>query len=147
MPSCAVNLRFGCRIEGVGVDPTFPPLAWEAWDGEVWAACEVDSDTTGGLNRDGDVVLHVPDGHVASVVDRVRAGWLRARVTEPVEGQPRYSASPEIRIAVRVHHRRHGAGRQCRAGARNETLGTAEGVPGGRHLLPTTVRSSPARRP
>src|SRR4029078_2837690 len=66
-------------------------------DGDSWAACEVDTDTTGGLNRDGDVILHVPEGHVASVGDRVRAGWIRARVTEPVEGQPRYSASPEIR--------------------------------------------------
>ena len=134
VPSCAVNLRFGCRIEGVGVDPTFPPLAWEAWDGEVWAACEVDSDSTGGLNRDGDVVLHVPDGHVASVVDRVRAGWIRARVTEPVEGQPRYSASPEIRTlsAFTVGGTAPAVNAEL---VTDETVGIAEGVPGGRHLL------------
>ena len=35
VPSCAVTLRFGCQIEGVGVDPDCPPLAWEAWDGEA----------------------------------------------------------------------------------------------------------------
>jgi len=40
VPSNAVTLRFGCRIEGVGVDPYDPPLVWEAWDGERWAPCE-----------------------------------------------------------------------------------------------------------
>ena len=101
VPSCAVRLRFGCRIEGVGVDPTFPPLAWEAWTGDGWAPCEVDSDTTGGLNRDGDVD---PPRAATATSPRsstgLRAGWLRARVTEPVEGQPRYSASPEDPGAV-----------------------------------------------
>jgi predicted phage baseplate assembly protein len=60
VPSNAVRLRFKCHIEGVGVDPNNPPLAWEAWNGEEWVRCELDSDTTGGLNRDGDVVIHVP---------------------------------------------------------------------------------------
>ena len=27
-----------CQIEGIGVDPNGPPLAWEAWDGDDWAA-------------------------------------------------------------------------------------------------------------
>ena len=36
-PGMAVALHFDCEIEGVGVDPTDPPLAWEAWDGEEWA--------------------------------------------------------------------------------------------------------------
>jgi predicted phage baseplate assembly protein len=97
VPSCAVRVRFRCRIEGVGVDPDFPPLVWEAWDGERWAPCEVDTDGTGGLNRDGDVTLHLPSEHEASVIDGQRAGWLRARVVLPVANQPTYSASPEIR--------------------------------------------------
>jgi predicted phage baseplate assembly protein len=56
----------------------------------------VERDETGGLNRDGDVVLHVPEGHTASVIDRESGGWLRARVTETLEHQPAYSASPRI---------------------------------------------------
>jgi predicted phage baseplate assembly protein len=96
IPSCAVTLRFKCKIEGVGVDPDRPPLAWEAWNGEDWAACDVDRDETGGLNRDGDVVLHVPASHTSSIISTKRAGWLRARVIEPVEGLPQYSASPSI---------------------------------------------------
>ncbi len=96
VPSCAVTMRFSCRIEGVGVDPDWPPLAWEAWNGEDWVACELERDETGGLNRDGDVIVHVPASHAASIIASERAGWLRARVLEPLEGLPQYSASPSI---------------------------------------------------
>ena len=98
-PSCAVALRFECDVQGVGVDPKQPPLVWEAWDGTGWSPCEVEYDQTGGLNRAGDVVVHVPATHQASVVNRLRAGWLRCRVVEAVEGYPFYSASPTIRSA------------------------------------------------
>jgi predicted phage baseplate assembly protein len=97
VPRCAVSLRFDCTIEGIGVDPDWPPLAWEAYDGEGWVECEVDKDTTGGLNRPGEVVLHVPPTHVMSLEHQLRAGWLRARLTTPEEGQPFYSNSPLIR--------------------------------------------------
>ena len=85
-----------CTIEGVGVDPKDPPLVWEAWDGEVWHACEVEGDDTGGLNRDGDVVLHVAREHAAALLDGRRGGWLRARVVASAGGQPSYTASPQI---------------------------------------------------
>ncbi|MGH9282399.1 MAG: putative baseplate assembly protein, partial [Acidimicrobiales bacterium] len=97
VPSCAVVVRLDARIEGIGVDPDRPPLAWEAWDGESWVACQLDSDTTGGINRAGDVVVHVPPSHTTAIFDRLRAGWLRARVLEAEEGQPAYSASPSVK--------------------------------------------------
>lgn len=96
VPRCAVRLDFRGQVEGVGVNPEQPPLAWEAWTGEEWAGCEVSDDETGGLNRPGSIVLHVPAGHQASVLDGDRAGWLRARITEPEPGQPPYAASPVI---------------------------------------------------
>jgi predicted phage baseplate assembly protein len=96
VPSCAVLLHFDCRVEGVGVDPTDPPLRWEAWDGDEWIPCEVDHDLTGGLNRPGDVVLHLPRQHVASVVAQQRAGWLRCRLIAPEPGQSSYSAAPIV---------------------------------------------------
>jgi predicted phage baseplate assembly protein len=133
-PSCAVRLRFSCRVEGVGVDPDFPPLTWDAWTTDGWVECEVDEDTTGGLNRDGDVVLHVPAGHEASVLDSQRAGWIRARVVPPVEGQPTYSASPEI-SAIGAHT----VGGTTQAANRetvvDETVGSADGAPGGSFSL------------
>jgi predicted phage baseplate assembly protein len=134
VPGCAVTLRFTARIEGIGVDPDDPPLAWEAWTGDAWTACELERDSTGGINRDGDVILHVPHGHVVSSQDKLRAGWLRARVTDPREGQPAYSASPEIRglAAFTIGGTADAMNAEL---IRKEVLGEAEGVPGGRFQL------------
>jgi predicted phage baseplate assembly protein len=129
VPSNAVRLRFQCHIEGVGVDPTNPPLVWEAWSGEVWEPCELDSDTTGGLNRDGDVVIHVPRSHTASLIAKRRAGWLRARVTELAEGQPGYSASPSITglTAITIGGTVDAVNADL---VSDEEIGISEGVPG-----------------
>jgi predicted phage baseplate assembly protein len=150
-PSNVVRLDFQCTIEGVGVDPTWPPLAWEAWTGDGWTPCELERDATGGLNRDGEVILHVPAGHAVSVVEKLPAAWLRARVTEPEEGQPFYSASPNVRgvTASTV------GGTTAAVHADvvvDEIVGTSEGVAGQRYLLkrrpvvpgdrPTSVRVS-----
>lgn len=97
--SCVVVLRFDSDVQGVGVDPRHPPLVWEAWDGRGWVQCDVDSDGTGGLNRAGDVVLHIPPTHTASVLADRRAGWLRCRVVPADDGYPPYGASPTLREA------------------------------------------------
>jgi predicted phage baseplate assembly protein len=96
VPSCAVLLRVECEVEGQGIDPSNPPWLWQAWDGGGWTACEVDHDTTGGFNRPGDVVLHVPATHTTSVLARQRAGWLRCMLTTPGDGQPFYRESPRL---------------------------------------------------
>ncbi|MFT4295584.1 MAG: putative baseplate assembly protein [Micropruina sp.] len=102
VPSCAVLLRFDCTVSGRGVDPRNPPLVWEAWTDDGWAACDLGSDDTGGLNKPGDVILHVPDGHRASVITRERAGWLRCRLVAALPGQPSYVESPTI-LGVQAH--------------------------------------------
>ncbi|ARI52156.1 putative baseplate assembly protein [Streptomyces sp. S8] len=99
VPRCIVAVRLDSRVEGVGVDPRQPPLVWEAWDGARWVECATGDDTTGGLNRPGEVIVFVPAGHTASVVAGTRAGWLRCRVTPAEPGQPFYSESPTIREA------------------------------------------------
>ncbi|MFD7660743.1 putative baseplate assembly protein, partial [Actinosynnema sp. NPDC059797] len=135
VPNCVVVLRLESRVEGVGVDPRQPPLAWEAWDGADWAACEVDEDDTGGLNRPGEVVLHVPGGHTTSVIAGHRAGWLRCRVTEPVAGQPFYSESPTVREAEAYTI----GGTTTAEHAETEVdvpLGESAGVPGQRFTVP-----------
>ncbi|MGH9023263.1 MAG: putative baseplate assembly protein [Acidimicrobiia bacterium] len=129
VPSCAVLMRFDCEIEGVGVDPLNPPLAWEAWDGDHWVACDLDRDGTGGLNRAGDLVVHVPRSHVPSIIARQRAGWLRCRVVEAAEGQPTYSDSPRIHALSAMSI----GGTLAVAHAevvRDEVLGVSEGVAG-----------------
>jgi predicted phage baseplate assembly protein len=150
VPSCVVSLRFRCRIEGVGVDPKRPPLVWEAWTGEDWTGCEVERDDTGGLNRDGDVVLQVPRGHAASLVGKQRAGWLRARVVEPEEDVPAYSSTPQILgiIAMTIGGTTDAVNAEV---VTDQVVGESAGVPGQRFPLtrsvvpgdrPTVLRSS-----
>ncbi len=136
VPGCAVRLDFRGQVEGVGVNPEQPPLLWEAWTGaegtgitDGWTECEVSDDKTGGLNRPGSITLHLPPGHQASVIGGERAGWLRARIIEPADDQPPYSASPVV----------HGL-TACTVGGTvgaihaeiigSEALGESTGVPG-----------------
>lgn len=129
VPRCAVRLRMDCRIEGIGVDPDDPPLVWEAYNGDSWVVCELDKDTTGGLNRAGDVIVHVPEDHRMAVIQQLRAGWLRARVTAPEEGQPFYSSSP---LLMKIDAETVGGTIPTVQAevVENEVLGVCEGVPG-----------------
>ncbi|MEW2350415.1 MULTISPECIES: putative baseplate assembly protein [unclassified Streptomyces] len=132
VPHCVVALELDSRVDGVGVDPRQPPLVWEAWTEDGWQECEVDEDGTGGLNRPGDVVLHVPGGHVVSRSGGQPGGWLRCRVTEPLANQPFYTTSPTVRSAA-----------ACTVGGTvpavhadtvtDEALGESTGLPG-QHL-------------
>lgn len=134
VPRCAVVIRLDCWVAGVGVDPRHPPLVWEAWTDHGWAACEVDRDSSGGLNMPGDVVLHVPAGHQASVINSERAGWLRCRLVEAEPGQPSYTESPRIRSisaftiggTTRIVHAEV---------IRDEHLGSSDGTPAQRFRL------------
>src|SRR4051794_15053688 len=134
VPSCAVLLRLDCTVSGRGVDPRRPPVVWEALTADGWKECAVDRDETGGLNRAGDVVLHVPEDHQASILARERGGWLRCRVVAPVEGQPTYSASPVVVSATAVTV--GGTAPIVHAEVvRHEELGRSDGTPAQRFVL------------
>jgi len=92
----ALRLRIEAHAEGIGVDPRNPPLVWEVWSGETWIATTVYDDTTGGLNRAGEIVLLVPGEHELLTLGNTAAFWLRARLLAPRDGQPTYRASPRI---------------------------------------------------
>ena len=138
VPSCAVLLRVDCRVSGVGVDPTNPPYVWEAWTGGPdWVQCELERDETKAFNKPGDVILHVPRGHVLGsppYVSGEARGWLRCRLVEPAPGQSTYSESPFITsIAASTVG---GTARIIHARAiRDEGIGMSDGTPGQRFPL------------
>jgi predicted phage baseplate assembly protein len=134
----AISLRLDCEVRGIGINPLDPPLRWEAWTSQGWAACDVVSDDTGGLNGAGDVVLIVPRDHTASVEAGERASWLRARLIKTAPNEPTYTASPRIssvtaRTAGGVTAAIHAET------VEGEILGLSEGVAGQQFAL--------ARRP
>ncbi|PWI42160.1 putative baseplate assembly protein [Streptomyces sp. ICBB 8177] len=134
VPHCAVALTLDSRVDGVGVDPRQPPLVWEAWTEDGWTACEVDRDGTGGLNRPGEVVLHVPGTHALSRAGGQEAGWLRCRVTEPLANQPFYTTSPTVRSAAAFTI--GGTTSAVHADTvTDEALGESTGIPGQRLRL------------
>lgn len=92
----AIKLDVAANVEGIGVIPARPPLRWEVWQGEGWIPAKVYSDTTGGLNRNGSIVLLVPNKHEPVMLGGQRAYWLRARLMVAEPGQPTYRASPQI---------------------------------------------------
>lgn len=128
-PACVVVLRLDCRVEGVGVDPRRPPLLWEAWDGSAWVACEVDKDDTGGFNKAGEVIIHLPAQHAASVVARHTAGWIRCRLLKAAPDQPTYVASPTVReiTAFTIGGTVEASHAET---VTDEVIGVCEGVPG-----------------
>jgi predicted phage baseplate assembly protein len=134
VPGCAVLLRIDCQAEGRGVDPRDPPWVWEAWNGTDWTACELDQDTTGGFNKPGDVVVHVPRTHTTSILARQRAGWLRCRAVTPRPDQPFYQESPKL-LAVTAATIGGTTDATHADIVRDETIGVSEGVPGQRFPL------------
>lgn len=147
VPSCAVLLRMDCVVSGVGVNPEDPPILWEAWTGAGWTACELGHDATGGLNKPGDVVLHVPEGHQTSVVARKRAGWLRCRLVQAKPDQETYAEPPTV-LDVTAATIGGTAPTVHAEVVRGELLGRSDGTPGQRFGLqrrPVVASPEPAR--
>lgn len=124
----AIRMEVSANVEGIGVIPTKPPLRWEVWQGSGWIPCTVYRDTTGGLNRDGEITLLVPPAHEPLTLGGQRAYWMRARVLEPEPGQPTYRASPQIRN-LRVSSVGGTVTAEHSDRAPREVLGTSNGKP------------------
>jgi predicted phage baseplate assembly protein len=118
---------------GSGVNPKEPPIRWEVWHAEAggYQPCEVEQDSTGGFNDDGEVVLHVPAMSEQEVgPDRGTAFLLCCRLTEGQADRNRnYKQSPQLtRLQIEVR----GGTAQARQAVvvRNEVLGQSDGTPG-----------------
>jgi predicted phage baseplate assembly protein len=93
-----LSLNISCQVQGIGVDPRDPPLAWQAWCGEQnkWVRVEVEVDNTGGFNQSGTVVLYLPAGMQTSTYGKQTGYWVRVVVVPARVNQPIYSVSPTI---------------------------------------------------
>jgi predicted phage baseplate assembly protein len=124
-------VNMNCVIEGIGVDPTDPPIVWESWDAasEEWVRMDVEADTTGAFNRRGHVELHIPYSFSIRDVDLKRAWWIRSRLVRHRPDQRTYSSSP--RILVTEWHTIGGTVPASHAIAvEGEELGDSDGTPG-----------------
>ncbi|MCA9972373.1 MAG: putative baseplate assembly protein, partial [Anaerolineales bacterium] len=126
------------EAKGIGIEPSMPPLIWEASTGDNeqrWQPCDVEIDTTEGLNKNGRVQLHLPQMGMYPV-DKQRMFWVRVRVrrispAEKRDGMQPYAESPKL-IRVNVS----GWGGTIMAThsqtIRNETIGQSDGSAGQR---------------
>ncbi len=132
-------LSVKCRSEGIGIDPNDAPLGWEFWDGDLqkWSAIRVEKDTTGGLNTDGRISLHIPYGCTTREINKQLACWIRCVAVAPRPGQRPYSKSPRIRT---ITPECIGGTVPARHALRitDEILGTSNGQPGQQFTLRNT---------
>ncbi len=123
-------LTFESSIEGIGVNPKDPPWAWEYWDGEYerWELMRLESDTTGGLNTNGEVIVHLPASSAWSEINGLNAMWIRCRAVQPRSTQSAYTSSPRVKNIVAESF-----GCTVRASqsmkVKNETVGRSRGIP------------------
>jgi predicted phage baseplate assembly protein len=126
---------------GAGVNPDIPPYTWEVATGQpdsLWEPCEVESDSTRGMNSEGRILLHLPGMGRSQVFDS-ELFWVRVRVkeisrAESREGMRPFRVSPRLRKAAvfswggsipATHAQR----------VLREVIGRSEGSPGERYQL------------
>ncbi|MCA9959177.1 MAG: putative baseplate assembly protein [Anaerolineales bacterium] len=126
---------------GAGVDPTLPPYIWEASTGDGdqgWQACDVDMDTTKGMNVNGRVHLHLPAMQKLTL-NKETLYWVRARVRkitpeEQQAGMRPYQTSPRMqRLAAATWGGATPATHAQKISG--EYLGQSDGSPGQRFQL------------
>ncbi len=89
----------------------------------------MDKDDTGGFNKAGEVIIHLPAQHAASVVARHTAGCIRCRLLKAAPDQPTYVASPTVReiTAFTIGGTVEASHAET---VTDEVIGVCEGVPG-----------------
>ena len=136
-----IKLRISAETLGRGIEPARPPIRWEISTEKGWVESVQLADTTGGLNRDGEIELMLPAGHALLRIEEVEAFWVRLTLDEH-EDDLGYSRSPAIRTlevetvggVVSSFH-----GEPIPAAV----LGTSDGTPGQRFQLSRAPVLSP----
>ena len=94
-------LQIRCNELGIGIDPDKPPWQWEVWRGNEfrWERVEVASDTTAGLNQNGEIKLYMPYRcQPTRLLLREARTWLRCSpAAKLAPGEAPYARSPRVR--------------------------------------------------
>lgn len=129
---------------GAGIDPTLPPIVWEASTGNTdgrWLPCPVDLDTTKGMNVGGQIHIHLPQmGRYA--VNNQEQYWVRVRVrdisaAERQDGMRPYQTSPRLRQILATTWGGCTPATHAQQ-IENEFLGQSDGAAGQRYTLRVT---------
>ena len=124
-----LRIQVVAEAEGIGVDPKNPPLVWEVWNGEGWIRVAVNDDSTGGLNRAGEIILLIPVEHELLTLGNTAAYWLRVRLVDPQPGQPTYQNSPRLK-GVEVATLGGTVSAEHAERMPQEVIGRSDGTPG-----------------
>ncbi len=118
-------------IGAIGVNPNDPPYQWQYWDGiaRSWLPMYTELDTTKALNKEGEVIVHVPFGAASTPVNGFQAFWLCCHSTPAERKQANYTRSPRIR-EVRVESLGGTAPVSQVEHVRHEDVGRSNGVSG-----------------
>lgn len=129
-------LTIECSIEGIGIDPHDPPLAWEYWDTDQgkWLSLRLESDSTGGLNTTGQVILFIPYTTGMREVNGQRACWIRCRATKPRSKQRAYGTSPKVKNIISETIGGTTSAHHCFR-IKNEAIDRSDGTPGQKFSL------------
>jgi predicted phage baseplate assembly protein len=121
---------------GAGVDPTVPPYVWEASTGEDerrWRPCDVELDTTKGMNTAGRIRIHLPEMGRYDF-ERGNHYWVRVRVKdisrrERRDGMQPYEKTPVLRKVMVATWGGTVPATHTQV-VRDEFLGQSDGTPG-----------------
>ena len=127
-------LDFDIReVTGTGIDPTDPPLSWEALckvrgGSTGWIEAELEYEQSAGLNQAGQVALHLPPRLVRERLGDHEAYWLRCRFKQTRSGQADYESAPKI---FQVHAASYGGTISAThaISVRDEIVGRSDGLP------------------
>ncbi len=93
-------LRFDCEKMGIGIDPVQPPWQWEVWLGNErqWEDVTVVSDSTAGLNQNGEVRLSLPYScQPHRLLLREAKTWVRCSPADQLRpGEMPYARAPRV---------------------------------------------------
>lgn len=91
-----LELIFSGPIQGFGIDPKQPPRVWEAWCSDEWRPADIELDDTGGLNKEGRVILHLPQRMTQRECNGHTGYLVRCRYVRSFAKQKLYGDSPQI---------------------------------------------------